>query len=372
MLNPPLSLLSDSLLAYLIEKIADLPFKKENLYNLSLADRAFTQSCQKYIFREIKLANTDKLYQRLKNLKEVLDGKPKLATHVRMVELANETAWLFNDPTFTSILPLLANSPIPPHTLILGEFNSPRIDDPIFVVKWLMESFFSQSLTVLHLSECQNVPLPIFLICPRLREVILDQVVAAEKSYDKYPDELCSGRRSPSPEVLKYRNSHSLLQQIITPPPRFSTPVALWSNLRIISLAPHDKDGLACLQPILDAARNTLEELYLTDFDMSEPGRLTKQILLAGLVSLSNLSNLHVFSVYAIINCNTRRNAPRPAVLHDLNIVLGTIPKANKITNLSFDFDIIGRRPFPGCLDQDWVGMFDEIIRISDPGNLSS
>ena len=29
------------------------------------------------------------------------------------------------------------------------------------------------------------------------------------------------------------------------------------------------------------------------------------------------------------------------------------------------DFNIIGRRPFVGCLDQDWVGMFNEVIRIS-------
>ena len=34
-------------------------------------------------------------------------------------------------------------------------------------------------------------------------------------------------------------------------------------------LAPHDKGGMACLQPILDAACNTLEELYLTSMTMS-------------------------------------------------------------------------------------------------------
>ena len=47
-------------------------------------------------------------------------------------------------------------------------------------------------------------------------------------------------------------------------------------------------------------------------------------------------------------------------------MVLGTIPGSNRITNLSFDFIILGRHPYPGCLDQDWVGMFNEVIRIGD------
>ncbi|KIM36039.1 hypothetical protein M413DRAFT_428131 [Hebeloma cylindrosporum] len=364
MLNPPLSLLSDDLLSHIVENLAKLPFSNKNLSNLSVADRAFTQSCQKYIFRDLRLSNTEKISQRLQNLKAVLDDKPKLATHVRLVELANETAWLFDDHTFIDILLLLANSPVPPHTLLFGRFMgySQIIHDPILVVRWLTQSFFSRTLTVLHLKECKNVPLPIFLICPKLRELSLDQVGATEDTYDEYPDDLCSRRDSPPLEVLNYRNSHSVVEQIITPPPRFNTPVVLWSNLRTLTLAPRDKEGLPYLQPILDAASNTLEELYLTDIYVGQ----SQQILLAGLVNLSNLLNLRVFSVFAVINCNIRRKAPRPAVLHDLNIVLGTIPKSNKITNLSFDFDIIGRRPFNGCLDQDWVGTFDEIIRISD------
>jgi hypothetical protein len=79
-------------------------------------------------------------------------------------------------------------------------------------------------------------------------------------------------------------------------------------------------------------------------------------------VNLSSVSRLHVFSLFAIIKCD----APRFAVLHDINIVLGTIPDSNKVTNLRFDFQIVGRRPFRGCLDEDWVGMFNEVIRISD------
>jgi hypothetical protein len=79
-------------------------------------------------------------------------------------------------------------------------------------------------------------------------------------------------------------------------------------------------------------------------------------------VNLSNVSRLHVFSLDAIIKCNV----PRSEVLHDINIVLGTIPESNNLTNLAFDFSIAGQRPFRGCLDQDWDGMYNEVIRISD------
>jgi hypothetical protein len=67
-------------------------------------------------------------------------------------------------------------------------------------------------------------------------------------------------------EVLEYCDSHTLVEQMITPPPRFNRPVVLWSNLRVLTLAPHDNEGMAYLQPILDATCNTLEELYLTGF----------------------------------------------------------------------------------------------------------
>ena len=40
------------------------------------------------------------------------------------------------------------------------------------------------------------------------------------------------------------------------------------------------------------------------------------------------------------------------------------------VTNLSFDFYVIGDQPFRGCLDEDWVGLCDEVIRISSGKSL--
>ena len=274
MLNPPLSRLSDDLLVSIIEQLAKLPFADRNLKNLSLADRAFTQSCQKYIFRELILGNGRNASKQLKKVKKFLDHKPSFANRVRMVQLgisSREKASFFMDPNFTRILRLFAKSPLPPHELHLGGLLNPLliIENPILITRQLAESFFSQTLTILRVSQCVNVPLPLFLICPRLRELYLDRAGTYDKIYDKYPDNQCSGREAPILEVLNYRSSHSLIEQMIVPPLRFNTPVLLWSNLRVFTVAPYDKEGMACLQPILDAACNTLEELHLTSMTMS-------------------------------------------------------------------------------------------------------
>ena len=276
MLNPPLSLLSDDLLVSIVEQLAKLPFADWSLKKLSLADRAFTQSCQKYIFRKLALGNGTNIFKQLTKVKKFLDDKPSFANQVRMVELqvgsSEECASLFKDPDFTSILQLFAKLPMPPHELHVTGSGVMRassiIEDNVPIMRQLRKSFFSQTLTVLHVIGCANVPLSLFLSLPRLRELILDRVVAAE-SYDKYPDDQCSGQEAPLLEVFNYHESHSLVEQMIAPPPRFKTPVVLWSNLRVLTLAPHDKGGMACLQPILDAACNTLEELYLTSMTMS-------------------------------------------------------------------------------------------------------
>jgi len=273
MLNLPLALLSDDLLVSIVEHVSKLPSRDEDLYNLSLADRAFTQSCQKYIFRTLEFGSKKDISEKVRKAKKILEDNPSFANQVRVVHLLispNECEWLFNNHTFISILQLLSKSSMPPHELHFGGYmlSSFMIMDPILVVRQLAQSFFSQTLTILRLTACGNVPLPLFLICPRLREVFLHEVGGAYPSYGNYPDNLCSGREAPLLEVLDYRNSHSLVEQMITPPPRFKTPVVLWSNLRVLTLSPHEKEGVACLQPILDAACNTLEELYLTSTDM--------------------------------------------------------------------------------------------------------
>ena len=75
MLNPPLSLLLDDLLVCIVEYLANLPLADTNLKNLSLADRAFTESCQKYIFRKLKLGTGRNTFKQLTKVKKFVDDK---------------------------------------------------------------------------------------------------------------------------------------------------------------------------------------------------------------------------------------------------------------------------------------------------------
>ena len=238
-----------------------------------------------------------------------------------------------------------------------------------------MKSFFSQTLTVLNLSYCENVPLTLFLVCPNLREVYLDLVFDSRD--DGYPDTQCSGRELPALECLNYRHSASLVKQMITPSPKFSMAVVDWSKLRVLKLCPEEFIGMGCLQPILDAACNTLEELHLTNphatccpggmFSLfistliSKELQIGGQLYLPGLVNLRHLPNLHVFAVYSVIRSDT----PEPVVLRDIKLVLRTIPKANQVTKLSLDLIIYCGQFFSECLEDDWNGMCDEFVRIS-------
>ena len=271
MLSPPLSLLSNELLSLIVEHLAALSYSLKAIRDLSLADRAFTPICQNIIFRTLQIGHDDvtktRILYQLKMFQTILNQKPSAANQVRSIRLLlllKQNEWVLNDPTFIRILDLIAKSPSTPEKLEFGGGTSwiTSIENPILLVGFLDKSFFSQSLRSLHLSGCKNLPLPILLICPRLQVVILEQVAVTDDSYDGYQDNQCA-REWPSLQVFCYRYSHSFVEQMITPPPRFLAPVALWSQLRILKLCPYVEEDLACLQPILDASRNSLEELNL-------------------------------------------------------------------------------------------------------------
>lgn len=278
MLNPPLSVLSEDLLGCIVEHVAKLSSRDRDLQNLSLSDRAFTHFCQKYLFQTLRLNGFNgKISRNIEKAGKILKDNPSLAKSVRVVQLSinNQNKWLCNDPILIGVFQLIADSPRPPHELyVYGyETSSVKIEDPILIVERFAQSFFSETLTTLSLLGCKNVPLPFLIICPQLVEVKLDQVAATKQGYDDYPDELCSGRKPPALEIFNYRRAHSLVSQMISPPPRFSTPLVLWSSLRVLTLSPHEKKEMACLQSILDAACNTLEELFLTRMRVADSCR---------------------------------------------------------------------------------------------------
>ena len=116
MLNPPLSLLSDYLLNYIVDHLAEIPYSYSDLRNLSITDRAFTWFCQTHLFKVLTLGyytgTYDIISKKLAKIGNILNDKPSFANQVRAVDLSvahRRNKWLFNDPTFITILKLSLN-----------------------------------------------------------------------------------------------------------------------------------------------------------------------------------------------------------------------------------------------------------------------
>ena len=165
-------------------------------------------------------------------------------------------------------------------------------------------------------------------------EMFLDQVKATYKSYDKYPDNQCSGGEVLLLEVLNYCNSHSPVKQMIAPPLRFNTQV-LWSNLRVFTLASHDKEW-----PAFNLS--SLEELYLASLDMGDSyyrcGVLVTRSKFDKFLNEALQLSLDSCTSTIFQTCMYFPSTPFQNVKHNGN---------------EGDFKIIGRYPFRGCLDQD-------------------
>lgn len=270
MLTPPLSHLSAELLFGIVTKVAQLPFGIGHLRNLSLADRAFTQHCQFYIFRVLSLVGTRiKISHQLERLRTLLDDKPSIAQRVRTVHIhfsEDKNAWLLEDATFNTVLHWLSVTPNPPHKLHLrGPLSYPvEIELPILFMECLERSFFSQTLVILHLQHCRRIPLSIFHFCHRLKHVLLDAIESTAEDYNGRLNTQVSIRETPALEYLDFRDAHTTVKYMLQPPLGFQGPIADLSQLHTLTLSPHEEAEMKYLQPILSAATATLEELYLT------------------------------------------------------------------------------------------------------------
>jgi len=86
------------------------------------------------------------------------------------------------------------------------------------------------------------------------------------------------------------------------------------------------------------------------------------QVPLSGLINLESVTKLRIFSIYMVINCDGEFD-----VVKDVNTVLRIIPESNQLFHIAFDFSILskGKNILPGCMNQDWAGLVEQIKRLS-------
>ncbi|KAG2002014.1 hypothetical protein CC2G_004867 [Coprinopsis cinerea AmutBmut pab1-1] len=157
-----------------VEQIAST----EGLKALSLADRAFTHSARSASSNSChSQENQYPLKKQLANAYELLSHKPSLINFVQSIQLSllwhTDGSWLFNNGTFTRIILLLSQSANPPSRLCIDGMQNYGSQHPDMLVGKMIRTFFASSLVVLHLFHCTDVPPPILLVCPNLKELTL-------------------------------------------------------------------------------------------------------------------------------------------------------------------------------------------------------
>ncbi|KAJ3516653.1 hypothetical protein NLJ89_g997 [Agrocybe chaxingu] len=117
---------------------------------------------------------------------------------------------------------------------------------------------------------------------------------------------------------------------------------------------------MLCVQPILDATNETLEELDLTTLSTSDIPHGHLHLPLAAFVNLKSMNKLCRLALYGILDW--KRDC---LVLRDFAAVLRSLPTLNSVAQLLLKVSIYGERPFQECLKEDWEGICEEVVRVA-------
>ncbi|KAJ3506133.1 hypothetical protein NLJ89_g7037 [Agrocybe chaxingu] len=358
MLNPPLSLLSVQLLDSIVDYTAKLSAWWKQVASLALADRAFTARCRTHLFKELIILDsrqTDEEWDATIERKwRVLDDKPPLSRHILYIEIGiciPDRAQVLVDDRFRKISKILNDFPNSGRHLRFGMVAGQRdLPDPRGFIESI--SLLAPTLTKIQLVGWANLPVEVFLGCPNLKVITLQDVVPAKDAV------VTPGNYSSPPKIerLEYNVSHMFIEALLRPPNLTTGPTFDWTSLRVLKVSPHEHNDMVHVQPILNATSETLEKLLFLFLSINK-----KQLPLKNLVNLEATKKLRAISIRVIINCKTKNTS----VLHDLHDVLGTIPQNNIVKTIALELMVYGKQPFKVCLDQDWDGLCREVVRIS-------
>ncbi|CAA7270933.1 unnamed protein product [Cyclocybe aegerita] len=331
--------------------------------------RASVSRCQVRHFNRLVLYDEFKSNERFKKMVarkwKMLEANPSLARKVRVVDITigeEHNTTLFGDPTFLKMLALLRMSPVPPHTFRLEQPSASL--QPENLLKALVQSSLHQTLkemslkTLVYDEDYTTIPLSIFPLCSNLKGLSLRDFKVMKTLETQFVPEGVD-LKPPRIESLDYRHSAQIVEHLLRLPAVIEPLVDL-TNLRFLKTCAHERSDMLCVQPILDATSETLEELDLTTLSTSDIPHERLQLALATLVNLKPMSKLRSLALYGILNW--RRD---PLVLRDFAAVLRSLPILNSITQLLLKVSIYSKHPFQECLMEDWEGICEEVVRVA-------
>ncbi|KAH6910455.1 hypothetical protein BKA70DRAFT_1270400, partial [Coprinopsis sp. MPI-PUGE-AT-0042] len=370
MLNPPLSLLSVELLDSIVDHIAQDLWPEGDLKSLALADRCFTPLCQKHIFKEFVCASRHDggdWKQQLRSFHYALTTNPSVSSWVKAITLVIHArikgrTWVFHEAAFTSILAQLGSTDSPPTALGVHTSSDEKLPfrEPDLVLKVVSESL-APGLVKLSLSFCDGVPMELFLLLPKLKELNLDHI---------FPrlDPLCHTdalpqRSSPALDTFSFRYSHEMLEQLLAPITEQDQSVIDFSTLRILEFAPSDEEAFPSILKILERAQKSLEELIPTRVKSPRRDYVSPVYMpITSYLDLRILHRLRTLHLDAPISCEDPQAS---CVVADLADAFRGVPESNNLRNIFLTFSIIGYHPFDHAQSQGWSSLAREISRLA-------
>jgi hypothetical protein len=268
MLGNPISALSAELIDDIVDWAASL--LGPGILALLSADRAFGPRCRMHLYKLV-VFNVGRSW-RLPKFRALVETNSSILPYIQGILICfatPEDLWTEPNPHFEYITQALAKNSHPPTSL---EIRGPANllvggDEPHSFHRWLSASFFPSTLRQLDLACVDGLLPQAIRQCRALESLKVAAVGITKSTSTVFPEN--DGDPLPHLKVLDCANSYRLLRKIVAPRSPSSAFVSL-EALEVLKLCPDVKKEIPMIQPILDGARSTLQELHLTNFVRTE------------------------------------------------------------------------------------------------------
>ncbi|KAF8876878.1 hypothetical protein CPB84DRAFT_1966488 [Gymnopilus junonius] len=368
--DPPIANLSQELIDNIIDHIAAdsqpgcTGFLGGNLQQCALVSRSFRPRSQLQIFSFIHIRGdpSSKRQHIVQNLLQIIHDHPDIAHYIEELSLECtdlEPSWMYEDPSFLSILECISTSGKPLRKLTM--IADTRADDgfetlPLEDTGRLLNTFFlpfiAPFITTLSLHRLLNVPIEMVESCVNVTELELLEV-----EFEEWPDSRHQKLPSAQLQRLAYQLGQGAMSKLlnIVPDGGNSFNAIDVSQLKSLIIYTDILSDLKCEQKIIDLSIDALEELQLLTTRTACNGRFHASVDLRHSTRLRRLHAHVLFPQDRLVSILRTLSSVR-------SFSLGSLVVEAKVAYCDLSEPEV-------LLDADWVAFSSEVGRVMAEGS---
>ena len=268
--------LSQELIDKIIDHVGSGDPSRKDLLQCASVSRSFRPRSQTHIFSSIEIPKNDETRERKNRiLLEILHDNPRIAYYIQelSLDLGSQYWWMARDKAFIDVMARISTSSKPLRALTIKAGNiligCQAFEDPPADHQPLLDHFFRPFIipfiTSLYLDWIQNVPTEIVARCINLTDLGLLNVGFMEASAK---DRTSTGSHRPKLLRFAYLPHWDLpdlsnMRMLLNPTSNASHSILDFSSLKSFTVYTDRQQDLEFEQRILDASRESLEEIYI-------------------------------------------------------------------------------------------------------------